>query len=97
MPKRNLFWKLELYFIFLALNCCFGLKLQKYFLWTDIENVTWYLHFCHAISIQYTLGIEAKNYMIKSTLNWLDLISVEKTCQTATVDKDNCTFSVVYS
>ena len=35
--------------------------------------------------------------MIKSTLNWLDLIYVEKTCQTATVDKDNCTFSVVYS
>ena len=36
--------------------------------------------------------------MIKSILNWLDLISVEKkTWQTATIDKDDCTFSVVYS
>ena len=36
--------------------------------------------------------------MIKSILNWLDLISAEKkTWQTATVDKDDCTFSVVYS
>ena len=35
--------------------------------------------------------------MIKSTLNWLDLISIEKTWQTATIDKDDCTFSVVYS
>ena len=80
MPKRNLFWKLELYFIFLALNCCFGLKLQKYFLWTDIENVTWYLHFCHAISIQYTLGIEAKKLydqidskLIGSNIYWKNM------------------------
>ena len=35
--------------------------------------------------------------MIKSTLNWLGLISIEKTWQTATIDKDDCTFSVVYS
>ena len=33
---------------------------------------------------------------IKWTLNWLDLISIEKTWQT--IDKDGCTFSaVVYS
>ena len=36
--------------------------------------------------------------MIKSTLNWLDLISTEKkTSQTVTIDKDDCAFSVVYS
>ena len=35
--------------------------------------------------------------MIKSTLNWLDLISTEKTSQTVTINKDNCAFSVVYS
>ena len=36
--------------------------------------------------------------MIKSTLNGLDLISIEKkTWQTVTIDKDYCTFSVVYS
>ena len=32
---------------------------------------------------------------IKWTLNWLDLISIEKTWQT--IEKDGCTFSVVYS
>ena len=36
--------------------------------------------------------------MIKSTLNWLDQISTEKkTWQTVMIDKDDCTFSVVYS
>ena len=36
--------------------------------------------------------------MIKSTLTWLDQISMEKkTWYTATIDKDDCTFSVVYS
>ena len=31
-------------------------------------------------------------------LNWLDLMSTEKkTSQTVTIDKDDCTFSVVYS
>ena len=34
---------------------------------------------------------------IKWTINWLDLISIEKTWQTATIDKDDCAFSVVYS
>ena len=34
---------------------------------------------------------------IKSTLNWLDLISIEKTWQTRTIDKDDCFFSVLYS
>ena len=37
-------------------------------------------------------------YKHKSTLNWLDRISIEKkTWQTATIDKDDSTFSVVYS
>ena len=35
--------------------------------------------------------------MIKSTLNWLDLISIEKNMADNTIYKDNCTFSVVYS
>ena len=35
--------------------------------------------------------------MIKSTLNWLDLISIEKKWQRATMDKDDCIASVVYS
>ena len=35
--------------------------------------------------------------MIKSTLNWLGLISTKKTWQTVTIDKDDCAFSVVYS
>ena len=36
--------------------------------------------------------------MIKLTLNSSDIISIEKeTWQTVTVDKDDCTFSVVYS
>ena len=35
--------------------------------------------------------------MIKSILNWLDIISTEKKWQTATIDKDDCIFSVVYS
>ena len=36
--------------------------------------------------------------MIKSTLNWLDLITIEKKIwQTVTIDKDDCTFLVVYS
>ena len=36
--------------------------------------------------------------MIKSTLNWLDLRFIENNiCQTAMIDKDDCTFSVVYS
>ena len=35
--------------------------------------------------------------MIKSTLNWLDLISIKKTWQTATINKDDFTFSVVYN
>ena len=36
--------------------------------------------------------------MIKSTLNWLDLTSIEKkTWQRATIDKEDCTFSVVCS
>ena len=35
--------------------------------------------------------------MIKLTLNWLDLTSIEKIWQTAMTDKDDCTFSVVYS
>ena len=38
------------------------------------------------------------HYMIKSTLNWLDLISIKKkTWQTATIDKGNDTSSVVNS
>ena len=37
------------------------------------------------------------NYMIKSILNWLDLISTFKKWQTATIDKDGFTFSVVFS
>ena len=36
--------------------------------------------------------------MIKSILNWLDLIFTEKkTWKTATIDQDDFTFSVVYS
>ena len=36
--------------------------------------------------------------MIKLTLNWLDLTSIEKkTWQTAMIDEDDCTFSDVYS
>ena len=35
--------------------------------------------------------------MIKSTLNWLDLIFTEKKHQTVTINKDHCAFSVVYS
>ena len=38
--------------------------------------------------------------MIKSTLNWLDLISTEKKTsqtETVTINKDDCAFSVVYS
>ena len=36
--------------------------------------------------------------MIKFTLNWLDLISIEKeTWRTATIDKADCTLSIVYS
>ena len=34
--------------------------------------------------------------MIEPTLNWFDLISIKKTWQTVTLDKDDCTFSVVY-
>ena len=35
--------------------------------------------------------------MIKSTLSWLDLITIEKKIwQTVTIDKDDCTFLVVY-
>ena len=35
--------------------------------------------------------------MIKSILNWFDLISTFKKWQTAMIDKDDFTFSVVYS
>ena len=35
--------------------------------------------------------------MIKSTLNCFDLISTKKTWETATIDKDDFTFSVIYN
>ena len=35
--------------------------------------------------------------MIKSTLKWLDLTSMKKTWQTATIDKEDFILSVVYN
>ena len=35
--------------------------------------------------------------MVKSTLNWLDLSTEQKTWQTATIDEDDFYFSVVNS
>ena len=35
--------------------------------------------------------------MIKSTINWLDLIFIEKKKHGRQIGKDDCTFSVVYS
>ena len=61
-----------------------------------------YLIFTFSTSYFYTIccnnASEQKlsHYVIKSILNWLDLITI-KTLQTAMINKDDCTFSVVYN